>query len=405
MKRRVMITGIAPIGQWGNDKDSLLKALMEQKNFAQSIPEIFTEHCDFSSKFYIPFPQVELSQIASRYKRILADEDKLAIKATQLALEDAELNNQKDASVILGTGFSGLDNSFKSHIAHITPKDKKSPYRFNRFIIPMTMPNSIAAWVSILFGCNGESHTVNASCASGTTAIGQAFRQIKYGYTDMAITGGVENLQDKTGSVMRGFDSLSTLTKSVDGRPIPFSQERSGFLFCEGAGCIIILEEYQHVKNRGGKIYAEILDYQANSDAYNIVQINESGKQIQQLLTSLSKNYKIDYINTHGTGTLLNDKVEAEIIQKIFGNKETQPLINATKGFTGHSIGASGAIETAVTAMALSTGNIHGNRSPNPIENLNLLQESVNEDITYAITTSYGFGGHNCGLLMRKFNE
>jgi len=400
-----MITGIGPIGQWGNDKESLMDCLMEQQNLAQPIPESFCKHYEYTSKFYIPFPDVELPDIGRRYKRILADEDKLAIAATTTALEDAELVNAKNAAVILGTGFSGLENSFKSHVAHITPKGEKSINRYNRFIIPMTMPNSIAAWVSILFGFQGESYTVNASCASGTAAIGQAFRKIKNGESDIVISGGVENLQDETGGTMRGFDSLSTLTKAEDGKPMPFSQDRSGFLFCEGAGCVLVLEELQHVKARGGKIYAEILDYQANSDAHNIVQIDENGDQIFNLLSALSNKSKIDYINTHGTGTTLNDKVEAEVIQRIFGHKDSQPIINATKGVTGHSIGASGGIEAAVTALAISTGNIHGNKIPNPIENLNLVQDSIQKDISCAISTSYGFGGHNCGLLMRKFNE
>ncbi|MBN2280800.1 MAG: beta-ketoacyl-[acyl-carrier-protein] synthase family protein [Candidatus Marinimicrobia bacterium] len=405
MGRRVMITGIAPVGQWGNDGTSLMKCLMMQQNLARPIPEKFLEYADFTSRFYVPFPVIDMPNIANRYKRLLSDEDKLAVAATELALQDAGIISAQKGCVIFGTGFSGLQNSFKSHLAHIKVPGETLSGRFNRFIIPMTMPNSIAAWVSILFGIEGESYTINASCASGTVAIGQAFQKIKNGECDLAVTGGIENLQDDTGSIMRGFDSLATLTRAADGKPHPFSLDRSGFLFCEGCGCVLVLEEFQQVKARRGKIYAEILDYQANSDACNIVQIDESGRPIEKILATLSSGHKIDYINTHGTGTGLNDKVEAAVIQRIFGDAERQPLINASKGILGHSIGASGALEAVVTAMALSTGNIHGNLTSAPIQNLNLVQESVQQEIHLAITTSYGFGGHNCGLLMGRFDE
>ena len=418
MKRRIMITGIAPVGQWGTDKESLISCLMKKQNFAKKIPESFTEHCVYASEFYVQFPEINMMDygIHSYYNRILSDEDKLAVIATKLAFEDAgyeinedgrrfKIDNLQSPSIILGTGFSGLQNSFKSHLSHMTPKDKKPETRFNRFIIPMTMPNSIASWVSILFNLYGESQTINAACASGTSAIGTAFRQIKNGYAEVVVSGGIENLQDDTGSIMRGFDNLTALTKSADGNPIPFSKNRSGFLFSEGAGCILILEEYEHVKARGGKIYAEIIDYKTNSDAYNIVQINENGEQIKKLLSELISDKKIDYINTHGTGTTMNDKVESRVIQEIFGDRKSQPFLNATKGIIGHSIGASGAIEAAVTALSIFTGLIHGNDTPDPINNLNLVNESFETNVKYAISTSYGFGGHNCGLLLKKYEE
>ncbi len=417
-ERRIMITGIAPVGQWGTTKHDLMNCLMAKNNLSKKIPDSFLEHSSYASQYYVPFPELSLDDfnIHPYYKRILADEDKLAVIATLIAFIDAgfevnpdgkkfKIDGIESPDVFLGIGFSGLQNSFHSFLSHIKPKDESPAKRFNRLIIPMTMPNSIAAWVSIIYNLKGESKTVNASCASGTAAIGNAFRQIKDGYNDIVVTGGIENLRDETGSIFRGFDNLSALSVSPDGKSTPFSKNRSGFLFSEGAGCVLILEELEHVKARGGNIYAEIVDYQANSDAHNIVQLNEDGQQIKYLLTNLIKDEKIDYINAHGTGTILNDNVESKVIQEIFGDKENQPIINATKGIIGHSIGATGAIETAVTALSLFTGLIHGNDIPDPIENLNILADAVDTKIKTAITTSYGFGGHNCVLLMKKYEK
>ena len=229
---------------------------------------------------------------------------------------------------------------------------------FHRLCVPLLMPNSISAWLSIIFDLHIPNFTINASCASGTIAIGQAFEKIKYQDYDMAITGGVESLKDSSGATMRTFDVLNVLTKSTDGKPRPFSEKRSGFLYNEGAGCILILEELNHAINRGAKIYAEIIDFVSNSDSYNIVQIDKSGKAIKKLFSKI--NYKnVDYINLHGTGTLLNDQVEKSVIKDLYGKKNNQPICNTTKGIIGHTIGASGAIESAVCALSILTNNTY----------------------------------------------
>jgi 3-oxoacyl-[acyl-carrier-protein] synthase II len=349
----------------------------------------------------------------------MSDEDKISTLAAALALQDAGFKLEygkktikaagiSNCSVIMGTGFSGLETALQAFVSHTFggalpgtwPNQK---HRFHRMVIPMTMPNSVAAWISILFSLKGNSFTVNASCASGTYAVGEAFRKIKDGYDNIVLTGGVECLKENMGGIMRGFDMLGALTKSENGLPVPFSKNRSGFLFSEGAGCVIVLEELEHALSRGAGIYAEIVDYQTNNDAFNIVQMEPSGISITSLLLNLIGNKKIDYINAHGTGTLPNDEIEAKLIQEIFGGKSKQPFINSTKGIAGHSIGASGALEAAITAISIKEQRIHGNIVPNPIDDLNIPLQTISSQIDYALSTSYGFGGHNGGLLFKRY--
>jgi len=303
--------------------------------------------------------------------------------------------------VITGNGFIGFEEAFRAYLAHSSASSGE-PKHYNRLIIPTMMPNSIPAWISILFQLKGTCFTLNASCASGTCAIGEAYKRVKDGYDDVALAGGVECLKDESGCVMRGFDVLGVLAKSESGEPLPFSRRRSGFLFAGGGGCILVLEELEHARRRSASIYAELADFRSNSDAYSILQIERSGVQIKKLLEQLKGTRKIDYLNSHGTGTLLNDAVEAQVIREVFGSRKAQPLINSTKGIIGHTIGASGAIEAAVVAISIRESKIHGNTVPDPIEDLNLATRSTDTPIRYGISTSYGFGGHNAGLLLMR---
>lgn len=419
MKKRVVITGIGPVTSLGNGK-----AVFWQNLTSGLSPEIKKAPIDKAktkSQVYIPFPELIISDYnIPEYYDFIQPEDKLALVGTKLALEDAgfELSvfNKKfcisedaEISCIIGTGFTGLETAFHSYQAHLgidyfsARQNKKVSY--NRMVIPLLMNNSPSAWISVMFGLQGESYTTSASCASGTYAIGQAFRKITDGYSDMVITGGVENLQDENFAIMRGFDILGALTKSETGQPQPFSDNRSGFLFSEGGGCILVLEELAHALNRKARIYAEILNYSANSEAYNIVLMEPDGTHILKLINNLIGKEKIDYLNAHGTATLTNDDIEAKSIIQLFGSKENQPLINSTKGILGHTIGASGAIETAITALSVFTDMIHRNATDSPFEDLNLPLETIHKETNKAATVSYGFGGHNAGLLLGKFHE
>ena len=335
MSKRVVVTGIGIISSYGYNKETFLNNLLSKKTFISKIPNEYRKYYNFKSKFYVESPDINLSEhdFPNLYNNTISNQTKMALLGTKNALLDAgftlnreknkyEINGfSKDSIIIIGTGFTNLETVFKSFESHTKINDKI----FNRMCVPLLMPNAISSWISILFNVNGSNFTLNASCASGTYAIGQAFEKIKYQDYNMAITGGTECLRDSSGATMRTFDNLDVLTKSEDGFPRPFSGDRSGFLYNEGASCILILEELDHAIKRNANIYAEIINFVSNSDSYNIVQIDKSGKQIKNLFSGID--YKdVDYINMHGTGTILNDEVEKNIIIELFGKKENQPV-------------------------------------------------------------------------------
>ncbi len=418
MKKRVVITGIGPVTAMGIGKDAMFRNIMDMKTCISRIPVHYERNYHYKSRFFVPGPVFSLQEhgIPQYCESIMEEISRLSVLCAKLALEDAgfsikrkdkyfESNCPEDCMTIIGVGMSSLQTAMHSYTAHISQCNDSNKYRYNRMVIPMLMPNSASSWVSILFGLNGLNYTVNASCASGSLAIGEAYKNIMLGRCDTVITGGVEALSEESGSVMRGFDMLSVLTRSKDGMPLPFSRDRSGFLLNQGAGCLLVLEELQKAKERGSRIYAELSGYEYSSDAYHIVQMDPTGKNITAIIKKLIKDIKIDYLNAHGTATVSNDKIEAEIIQDIFGDKKHQPYINSTKGLLGHSIGASGAIEAAVTALSIKESVLHGNLTMNPIENLNLPMTSMEAHIKYGLSASYGFGGHNALLLLKRFDE
>ncbi|SCY72663.1 beta-ketoacyl-[acyl-carrier-protein] synthase family protein [Alkaliphilus peptidifermentans] len=406
--RRVVITGIAPVTALGIGEE-FFESIFENKRVIQPIPEVYQKNYEFKSKHYVPAPEINLKEFgfSRTLDKMMSNASKIMVLAVYLALKDAKISlMEKDkryyshlleeSAIIIGTGFTSIEvafNSFKGHLGNIDNE------KYNRLTIPMIMTNAPASWISIIFGVMGDNFTLNTACASGTYAIGEAYKRIKSGESNLVISGGVECLVDETGATMRGFDILDTLNKDNDGYGKPFSRSRSGFLYNDGAGCALILEEYQHAKNRGAEIYCEILNYEKNSDSYSIVQMNKDGNSIEELIRKLIGEEKIDYINTHGTGTDLNDAVEADVIRRIFGNKDTQPYINSSKGIIGHSLGASGALEAAITAYSIKHGKIHGNFVEDIMDNLNASYENLSTPINRAISLSYGFGGHNGGLM------
>ncbi|TYQ14565.1 UNVERIFIED_CONTAM: 3-oxoacyl-[acyl-carrier-protein] synthase II [Acetivibrio alkalicellulosi] len=422
MNNRVVITGIGPVTSIGIGKEEFFNNLLSQKHNICEIPKEYKDMYNFKSLYYTPAPKVDLKDygLPSSLEKAMGDAAKIAVVAASLAIDDAGLDVQPSdkyfnvnqlecADIIIGLGLNSIQAAYSSNIAHVFAKDKSilDKYhldtRYNRMLVPISMPNSISSWISVLYNIKGTNFTVNASCASGTYAIGEAYMRIKNGISKSVLTGGVECLKEKHGSIMRGFDMLNTLTKAEDGVPMPFSKKRSGFLFNEGAGCVLILEELNSALKRGAHIYAEICDYKSSSDAHNIVQMEETGREIAKILKDITKGERIDYFNTHGTGTEQNDFIEANIIKEVFGDVENQPLIGATKGVIGHSLGASGALEAAVTALSIDREVVHGCKIEEPIEELNLVHQTVKRKIKKAVSSSYGFGGHNGALLLESF--
>lgn len=428
MKRRVVITGIGPATAIGIGKNDFSASINGLKTCIVEIPKCYEQNYTFKSRYFVPKPEFSLTDLIHKsVEGMMEESSRLSVLCAKLALEDAgyqiskaekhmQVKGLEDCPIIIGTGMSSLQSALESYAAHMVGVDKLvtesesgavtgAGPRFNRMVIPMLMTNSPAAWISILFGLKGFSYTLNAACASGTFALGEGYRTILSGRSDVILAGGVEALIEKNGAIMRGFDMLSTLTRAKDGKSQPFSQQRSGFLFNEGAGCVLVLEELERARNRGADIYAEIVDYEACSDAYSIVQIEPSGDSITGLFQKLTQGIKIDYLNAHGTGTLANDCIEAKVIQQIFGDKSNQPFINSTKGILGHSIGASGALEVAVTALAIKESRLHGNLTAEPMDHLNLPLETIETPIDYALSASYGFGGHNALILLKRYED
>jgi len=426
LKRRVVITGIGPATAIGIGKTDFSAGIYGLKTYIAEVPSCYEQNYTFKSRYFVPKPEFALTDLGfhKSVEGMMEESSKLSVLCAKLALEDAgfEISNVEkyrqvkgleNCGTIIGVGMSSLQTALESYTAHMAVTDQSASGsslnsnkpRFNRMVIPMLMTNSPAAWISILFGLKGFSYTLNAACASGSYALGEAYRTIVAGRCDVILAGGVEALTEKNGAIMRGFDMLSTLTKAKDGRPQPFSQQRNGFLFNEGAGCVLVLEELAVARIRGATIYAEIVDYESCSDAYSIVQMDPSGDSITKLFQKITGGVKVDYLNAHGTATTANDEIEAKVIQWIFGDKNTQPFINSTKGILGHSIGASGALEVAVTALSIKESIIHGNLTSESIANLNLPMETMEVPIDYAISASYGFGGHNALILLKRYDE
>ncbi len=419
MKRRVAITGIGPVTSAGIGVDAFFTAM-----FACTAPRLHVPvelpAGTVKTRFYVPAPQFALASFGLELacENLMQADDRMAVLAAKLALEDAgfvssasqraQADGLERATVVVGTGLGGIQTALESFLAYSVPRQTLQtalPERkllFNRMVVPKTMANSSAAWMSLMFGLGGAANTLVASCASGTYAIGEAFRKIADGYSDLALAGGVEWLQEPGGFILRGFAILGVLTTASDGSPEPFGQNRSGFLFAEGGACMLVVEDLQHALARRARIYAELVDYQCNSDAFNIVQMDPSGRRVTELLGALAAGRKIDYLNAHGTGTVANDNIEATAIRTVFGDAPGQPLINSTKGILGHTLGASGAIEAAVTALSLARGRVHGNALSAPMDNLNLPLAATECPLETAITVSYGFGGHNAGLVLKK---
>lgn len=432
MKRRVVITGIGPATAIGIGKKDFAASIFGLKTCLAEIPSHYEQNYTFKSRYFVPKPKFSLTEIGfhKSVEGMMEEAARLSVLCTKLALEDAgfqvsngekymQVKGLENCGTIIGIGMSSLQTAFDSYTAHVadaeksvsesrstmgsSPNSNPNQPRFNRMVIPMLMTNSPAAWISILFGFKGFSYTVNASCASGSYALGEAYRTISEGRCDVILSGGVEALTERNGAIMRGFDMLSTLTRAEDGRPRPFSQMRSGFLFNEEAGCVLVLEELERARTRGADIYAEIVGYEAGSDTYSIVQMDPSGDNIASLFEKICQGIDVDYLNAHGTATTMNDDIEARVIQRIFGDKSDQPYINSTKGILGHSIGASGALEAAVTALSIKESRIHGNLTCESIDDLNLPLETLKTPIEYALSASYGFGGHNALILFKRY--
>ena len=335
-----------------------------------------------------------------------------AVAATGEAMKDAGLDMEKEdawrVGCAIGSGIGSLQAIEREHGRLL----EKGPSRVGPMFVPLMISNMAAGNVSIMYGLKGKSLNVVTACATGTNSIGEAFRAIQYGDADVMVAGGTEGAVTPMG--IAGFTALTALSDSTDPErcSIPFDRDRSGFVMGEGAG-IVILEELEHARKRGARIYAEVLGYGCSSDAYHITSPAEDGAGAARAMLnaledgSVTPN-QLTYINAHGTSTHHNDLFETRAIKLAFGEHAKNLKINSTKSMIGHLLGAAGAVEFITCVKELEEGFIHrtvGLKETEEELDLNYCKESFREEVPYALSNSLGFGGHNASILIGKLRE
>ena len=412
MKKRVVITGIGAITPVGNTVDEYWDSLKEGKHGFGPITQfdasaykckLVGEVKNFVAKDYID----------PKSARRMARFTQFAVKATQEAMADSGLDMTKEdayrVGTCIGSGVGSLQELENAYGTILT----KGPLRVSPFVVPMMISNIAAGNVAIQFGLKGKSIDVVTACASGTNSIGEAFRTIQYGDADVMVAGGCEAAVTPIG--ISTFDSLTALTSSTDPDrcSIPFDKDRSGFVLGEGAG-IVILEELEHAKARGAKIYAELSGYGCSSDAHHITAPEESGEGPAVAMTNAVKDAglpldAVQYINAHGTSTHINDAAETLAIKTCFGDYAKDINISSTKSMTGHLLGATGAVEAVASVLALENSFVPptiGYKVPDEECDLNYTpNKGVERDIKYALSNTLGFGGHNAVLCLKKWED
>ncbi|MHC4705677.1 MAG: beta-ketoacyl-ACP synthase II [Planctomycetota bacterium] len=407
-RRRVVITGLGCITALAESADALFTALCEGKSSVSVIQyfdtTIFPVKIGGEIKDFDPTKYIDQRE-SKRMDRFT----QFAVTAAIQAVNDSGIDLSKEdvyrVGVVVGTGIGGIQEIEQQHI-RLIEKGKVSP-----FCVPRLMANAASGNIAILYGLRGPNICVSSACASGSHAIGEAFSNIAAGRSDIIITGGTEAALSPLGlSSFCAARSLSTRNNDPTGASRPFDKDRDGFVLSEGAG-IVILEEYERAKRRGANIYAELLGYGATDDGYHITAPLPDGagaaKTMQLALedAALDKE-KIDYINAHGTGTELNDISEGTAIKTVFGDHAYKLPVSSTKSSLGHLIGASGAVELIICVKAINesvipaTTNLE-NQDPRCDLNMDYVPlEARQAKVDFALSNSFGFGGHNASLVV-----
>ncbi len=412
--RRVVITGLGAITPLGNDVrtswDRFLKGesgidVIKAFDTSNHTVKIAGEIKDFK-------PETKINpKTLKRIDRCV----QLSLWATTEAVEDAQIDFNKydktQIGVIIGSGIGGILTWEAEHTKFIN----QGPSRVSPFLIPMMIPDMTSGYVAIYWGLKGPNYTTVSACASGAHAIGDAFRAIKYGDADVVVTGGAE--APVTPFALAGFSNMRALSRRNDdpkGASRPFDKARDGFVMAEGAGTLI-LEDLEFARRRGARIYCEIVGYGATGDGYHMTAPAPEGEGAKRSMERAIKeagcrNNEIDYINAHGTSTDMNDKYEARAIKDLFGDHAEKLVIDSTKSMIGHTLGAAGAIEAIVTILSICHQVVHPTINlvdPDPeCLGLDYVPDKARDvKITYAISNSLGFGGHNATLCFKRFTN
>lgn len=409
--RRIVITGMGAVTPIGNSVKETFSAMKQGVCGIAPITHFDTgdrkvkvagEAKNLDLEDYFPKKEIR------RMDRFVA----FALIAAREAMKDAGLDNNNDwnkerCGTIVSTGVGGLGTIETEHTkGGLKGYDRVSPY-----FVPGGISNIAAARIAIEYGLTGMCSCVVTACAGGTNAVGDSFRMIRDGYTDVMVCGGSESCITEFG--IGGFTALKALSETEDPMraSIPFDKERNGFVMGEGAG-ILILEELEHAKARGANIYGEIAGYGANCDAYHVTAPSPDGSGAARCMELAMADAgitpeKIAYINAHGTSTPLNDSSETMAVKRAFGEHARKLMMSSTKSMTGHLLGASGAIEAIITTLAVKEGYVPPTINYQvPDENCDLdivANEGRSADITYAMSNSLGFGGHNASLVIQKY--
>ncbi|ARJ39848.1 beta-ketoacyl-[acyl-carrier-protein] synthase II [Sporosarcina sp. P21c] len=408
-KRRVVVTGIGGISPVGNSAEESWKSVLEGKSGIDTMTRLDQEKFPVSVMAEVKGFDIE-EYVSRKDARKMDRFTHYAVASAMMAMKDANLVLEGDLAlrtgVWIGSGIGGME----SHEAQFNTFLEKGYRRVSPFFVPMMIPDMASGQVSIFTGAKGINSCSVTACASGTNSIGDAFEVILRGDADVMITGGTE--APITSLAVAGFIASTALSLNDDPTKAsrPFDKNRDGFVMGEGAG-ILILEEYEHAVARGAKIYAEIVGYGSTGDAHHITAPAPGGeggaRAMQQALAKAGvEPTQVDYINAHGTSTPYNDLFETMAAKTVFGDHAYKLAMSSTKSMTGHLLGAAGGIEAIFTVKALQEGILPPTmnyETPDPECDLDyVVNEARKADITYAMSNSLGFGGHNASLVFKK---
>lgn len=407
---RVVVTGLGVLSPIGTGKENFWAACLAGKNGIGKITrfdptgytsQIAGEVLDFDPAQFIDKKEIKRMD---RYTQF-------ALAATRLAVDDAQLKNidSERTGVFVGAGIGGMETLHNQYEKLFT----KGASRISPFFIPMMIANMAAGNIAIAFKLQGPCECIVTACASGTNAIGDAYRAIQRGEVDVMFAGGTEAAISPAG--VSGFAAMKALCSDHNDDPAhasrPFDKNRSGFVMGEGAG-IIVLENLEHAQARGAHIYAELVGYGRNDDAYHITTPAPGGiTQAKCMKLALDdaglKPEEIDYINAHGTSTQFNDRGETEAIKNLFGEHSYKLAVSSTKSMTGHMLGAAGGVEAIATVLSVENDIVHPTinyETPDDGLDLNYVPNTAQtRTVNAAISNSFGFGGHNACLAFKKF--
>lgn len=409
--RRVVVTGMGAITPIGNSVEEFWNGIKEGKTGFG--PITYFDTADYRCKLAAEVKDFDPAQYMDKKSaRRMEQFCQFAVAAAGQAISDAGLDMEQEDPYMVGCSVGSGIGSLQAMEREYDRLKEKGPGRVGPMLVPLMISNMAAGNVSIAYGLKGKSLNVVTACATGTHSIGEAYRTIQYGDADVMIAGGTESSITPIG--IAGFSALTALSFSEDPEraSIPFDKERNGFVMGEGSA-IVVLEELEHAKRRGAKIYAELIGYGCSSDAYHITSPAEDGSGAATAMLNALKDggvapEELTYINAHGTSTHHNDLFETRAIKLAFGEHAYDMKINSTKSMVGHLLGAAGAVEFVTCVKEIQEGYIHrtvGLRETEEELDLNYCRDSYKEEVPYALTNSLGFGGHNASLLLKKYTE